>query len=189
MNTNNEISTEEQNILLSLAHHAIVNGVEHDQIMPVDLADFDEHLHATRATFVTLNINKQLRGCIGTLEAYRPLVVDVVHNAYAAAFSDPRFPAVREDEVEQLEIHISILNPSEDVHFTSEEDLISQIRPNIDGLILSEGNLRGTFLPSVWESLKEPEEFLQHLKQKAGLPSDYWSDTIKVKRYTTTCFP
>ncbi|MFC1748950.1 AmmeMemoRadiSam system protein A [Pseudomonadota bacterium] len=189
LNTNSGITIEEQNILLGLAHHAIVNGIQHGQTIPIDLSDFDEELCVPRATFVTLHLNNELRGCIGSLEAYRALVKDVVHNAYAAAFSDPRFPPVREDEVDQLDIHISILNPSEEMHFSSEQDLINQLRPEIDGLIISEGHLRGTFLPSVWESLKEPHAFLQHLKLKAGLPADYWSDSIEVMRYTTTSFP
>ena len=189
LNTPNEYTVEEQNVLLNLAHHAIDHGLQYRQVLAVDPADFEPKLTEQRATFVTLNLNGALRGCIGTLEAHRPLVVDIAHNAFAAAFSDPRFEPVSESEFEALEIHISILNPSETMSFNSEEDLIRQIRPGIDGLILSEGTLRSTFLPAVWESLKEPEAFLQHLKLKAGLPANYWSESLNVRRYTTTSFP
>jgi AmmeMemoRadiSam system protein A len=111
-------------------------------------------------------------------------VEDVADNAYAAAFRDPRFPTLTQDEYPMLQYHISVLNPPEPMTFTSEDDLLKQIRPNIDGLVLSDKGMRGTFLPSVWESLPTAEQFLSHLKQKAGLPADYWSDTVKVERYT-----
>ena len=100
-------------------------------------------------------------------------------------FKDPRFPPLKQSELKELEIHLSILSPSEPINFTSEEDLIAQIRPNIDGLILESGSRRGTFLPSVWQSIPTSEQFLNHLKQKAGLAKNYWSDQIKVYRYTT----
>jgi AmmeMemoRadiSam system protein A len=125
-----------------------------------------------------------LRGCIGTLQAFRPLVEDVAHNAYAAAFHDPRFPRLSAKEYAQLHYHISILSTPEPVKFKDEQDLLAQLRPGIDGLVLEEGLYRGTFLPQVWESLPEPKTFLRHLKQKAGLHPDYWSTTIKVQRYT-----
>jgi AmmeMemoRadiSam system protein A len=112
----------------------------------------------------------------------------VAQNAYAAAFSDPRFPPLREGEFEELDIHISILSPAEAMHFTSEADLLQQLRPGEDGLVMEEGFRRGTFLPSVWEQLPTPELFLRHLKQKAGLPADYWSSTLEVSRYTTHSF-
>ena len=171
-------------ILLQVAKKSILNGLETQQPLQVKPSDYDEELRQIRATFVTLEINKQLRGCIGTLIAQRPLVSDVAYHAYAAAFSDPRFPKLQRSEYPTLDIHISILSPPEPMTYESEEDLIQQLRPGIDGLILSDGFHQGTFLPSVWESLREPRDFLQHLKQKAGLPSDYWSNTIKLERYT-----
>ncbi len=114
--------------------------------------------------------------------------MDIAENSWAAAFSDPRFPPVNKGELERIEIHLSILSKPELIRFSSEENLISQLRPGIDGLILEEGLHRGTFLPSVWESLNEPALFLAHLKQKAGLPTGYWSDNLKVLRYTTESF-
>ena len=169
--------------LLQVAKDSIAYGLEHGKPLPINSKDYAPELQAQRATFVTLEIKHQLRGCIGMLEAVRPLVIDITENAFAAAFRDTRFPPLKATEYEQLEIHISILSPAEPMSFYSEEDLIRQLRPGIDGLIMQEGVHRGTFLPSVWESLADPEEFLQHLKQKSGLASDYWSDSLKVSRY------
>ena len=154
----------------------------------LNLDDYSPDLQQQRATFVTLNINDQLRGCIGTLEAHQPLVIDVAHNARAAAFHDPRFGPLSKPEFDRLQIHISILGIPEPMSFNSEQDLIQQLRPGVDGLILTAAGHRGTFLPSVWESLETPEEFFSHLKLKAGLPSSYWSDDIKIERYTTESF-
>jgi AmmeMemoRadiSam system protein A len=180
----------ERQQLLGLARQAIAYGLAQHVSLRPEHADYSDHLLQHRACFVTLKSipDKQLRGCIGTLEAYRPLVDDVAANAYAAAFQDPRFMPLKSDELEQLRIHISVLSPREAVSFTSEQDLLQQIRPGIDGLVLSEDYHRGTFLPSVWESLSDPQEFLMHLKLKAGLPADYWSDKIRVERYTTESF-
>jgi AmmeMemoRadiSam system protein A len=153
------------------------------------LGTLPEELMELRATFVTLTMGGQLRGCIGMLEACRPLAEDVAANAVAAAFEDPRFPPLTKREFESLEIHISVLSPTEELRFSSEEDALHQIRPGIDGLILQDGFYRGTFLPSVWEELPQKALFWAHLKQKAGLPVDYWSETLRVFRYTTECFP
>jgi len=152
------------------------------------LQDYSPALQQERATFVTLNINSELRGCIGTLEAHEPLVIDVANNARSAAFHDPRFEPLTQAEFERLQIHISILGIPEPMEFNSEQNLIEQLQPGIDGLILSAAGRRGTFLPSVWESLKTSEEFFKHLKLKAGLPPTFWSDDIKVERYTTESF-
>ena len=152
------------------------------------LQDYSAELQQHRATFVTLHIEAELRGCIGTLQAHQPLVFDVSHNARSAAFQDPRFAPLTIQEFPQLDIHISILGLPELMHFSSEQDLINQIRPGVDGLILTAGSHRGTFLPSVWESLSTPQEFWSHLKLKAGLPANYWNDEIKVERYTTESF-
>lgn len=169
--------------LLSVAFDSIRHGLIHNEPLPVDAQVFDEALRAHRATFVTLKLNHELRGCIGMLEACRPLVVDVAHNAYAAAFSDPRFPHLNEHEARRVSIHVSILTPPEPMPVRSEQDLLEKLRPHIDGVILTDGIYRGTFLPSVWESLPDPHDFLQALKRKAGLPAHYWSATLRVERY------
>ncbi len=186
--SSNSYSPEERHTLLETARLSILQGLERGRPLSIDPFRYPEPLREKRATFVTLQIGGRLRGCIGTLEAIRPLIQDVAHNAWAAAFSDPRFPPLSKSEFDSLEIEISILTPPESMVFDSEADLLRQIRPGMDGLILEEDGYRGTFLPSVWKSLPDPHEFLRHLKQKAGLPPNYWSDTLKVYRYTTESF-
>lgn len=182
------LTKPQQKQLLDLAKKSIQHGLSTGKPLAITLADFPSELIETRATFVTLQKNHQLRGCIGMLKARRPLAVDISENAFASAFRDPRFPPVDESELNDLEIHISILSPAEPLSFKSEQDLLEQLQPGIDGLILEEGNRRGTFLPSVWQSLPKPRDFLRQLKQKAGLPPDYWSDRILVSRYRTEEF-
>lgn len=177
------LNKEHQQRLLELAKSSIQHGLQTGRPLKINLADFPSELTEHRATFVTLQKHRQLRGCIGMLEAIRPLAEDVAENAFLAAFKDPRFPPLTDSEFGDLEIHISILKPAEPVSFASEQDLLSQLQPGIDGLILEEGRRRGTFLPSVWEQLPEPELFLRHLKQKAGLAPDYWSENIRIYRY------
>ncbi|MEI7995157.1 MAG: AmmeMemoRadiSam system protein A [Methylococcaceae bacterium] len=179
------LNKEHQQRLLDLAKSSIQHGLQTGSPLKVNLADFPAELTEYRATFVTLHKNHQLRGCIGMLEATRPLAEDIAENAFSAAFRDPRFPPLADDELGELEIHLSILTPAEPVLFTSENDLINRLQPGIDGLILEEGHRRGTFLPSVWEQLPESEQFLRHLKQKAGLPPDHWSENIRIFRYRT----
>ena len=172
-------------ILLSLARESIQHGVVHGTPMELDPQQIPDELAEHRASFVTLEIEDKLRGCIGSLEASRSLAEDVVNNAFAAALKDPRFTPLQESEIDMLDVYISILSPAEPIDFSTEQDLLDQIRPEIDGLILEAAGRRGTFLPSVWQSLPEKKNFLANLKIKAGLPQDYWSDDIKVLRYTT----
>jgi len=182
------LSDDDRQTLLGVARSSVRYGLEHGIALPVSVSDYSPALQAPKACFVTLKINDELRGCIGSLEANRPLVEDVAQNAFAAAFRDPRFTRLQESEYAQLHYHISVLNPPEPVVFSGEADLLQQLRPGVDGLVLQDGRHRGTFLPQVWESLPEPQEFLRHLKHKAGLPADYWSDQIKVLRYTVEEF-
>ena len=180
---------EEEHILLrKVARLSIESGLRDGRPLMPDTARYPRPLREPGASFVTLNRQGQLRGCIGSLEAHRPLVEDVAHNAHAAAFSDPRFPPLRAKELADLEIHISVLSPATPLQFDSEAELVRQLRPGVDGLILEDGYHRGTFLPSVWESLPAPADFLRQLKLKAGLPADYWSDSLRVSRYQTEMF-
>ena len=174
--------------LQKIAFDSIKSGLLHGKALTVDLEKMDEALTTKRATFVTLQKNGELRGCIGMLEPIRPLAEDVAHNAFAAAFSDPRFPPLAEYELDQLDLHISILGTPEAMVFDSEQDLTDQLRPGVDGLIMTEGHRRGTFLPSVWESLTQPQAFVSHLKLKSGLPENYWSDDIQIQRYSVEEF-
>ena len=174
---------------MTLARQAI--GHELIQYVPLTVRseDFAEPLRRPGASFVTLEMEGRLRGCIGTLEARRPLAVDVARNAAAAAFEDPRFGRLSRTEFERVDVHISVLTPATPMTFISQEDLLAQMRPGIDGLILADASHRGTFLPAVWEQLPEPSRFLEHLKLKAGLPPEHWSPTVKVWRYETESFP
>jgi hypothetical protein len=174
--------------LLEIARASIEHGLNHQQPLSVEPANYAAELQAVKASFVTLMLHEDLRGCIGTITAFQPLVSDVAQHAYAAAFEDPRFSPLQLTEFMELSIHISVLTTPQPIHFTSEEDLIKQLQPGIDGLILQEKWHRSTFLPSVWESLPNPHDFLQRLKQKAGLSPHYWSDTLTIQRYTTISF-
>ncbi|HZR03603.1 MAG TPA: AmmeMemoRadiSam system protein B [Burkholderiales bacterium] len=150
---------------------------------PAHLAAFmQEH----GACFVTLTKDRQLRGCIGTLEAVRPLVEDVRTNACAAAFGDPRFPPITLQEFKQIRVEVSLLSSASEMKAQSEADAIGQLRPGIDGVVLRFGVLRSTFLPQVWDQLPQPAQFLAELKRKARLPADFWSSQIQLSRYTVT---
>jgi hypothetical protein len=184
----NLLEPAQRRILLALARESIEHGLREGRPIPVDLSGYPPVLAERRAAFVTLHDRGALRGCIGHLQAIQPLVLDVAENAFAAAFRDPRFPPLTEPELADLAIEISVLSPPEPLTFGSEEELLQMIEPGRDGLILEAGNARGTFLPTVWESLPQPRDFLRHLKQKAGLRPDYWSDDIRISRYRTESF-
>lgn len=174
----------EQKQLLEIARKAISYGIEFGTLWQVNPENYPEHLREDRASFVTLEIDGELRGCIGNLQPVHPLVVDIANNAYAAAFGDPRFPPVSRRESEKLIIKISVLNPAEVLYFDSETHLIEQLQPGIDGLTLTAGDRSATFLPSVWDSITDPAAFVQALKMKAGMPEDYWSKMMNARRYT-----
>ncbi len=159
------------------------NAIANDLGEPLQREPDHPALHAPGATFVTLTQHGELRGCIGSLEAWRPLDEDVRANAVAAAFRDPRFMPLAAGELERTRVEVSLLTPATPMNFSSEEDAIAQMRPGIDGMILEYGMHRGTFLPQVWETLPAPRLFMAHLKQKAGLPSDFWSPDVKLSRY------
>jgi AmmeMemoRadiSam system protein A len=135
------------------------------------------------ATFVTLTQEGHLRGCIGSLEARRPLDADVRANARAAAFADPRFSPLRPAELPHTRVEVSLLSPAAPIEFRDEDDAVSQLRPGLDGVILEWNGRRGTFLPQVWDNLHEPQLFLNLLKQKAGLPAEFWAPDVKLYRY------
>ena len=174
--------------LLDVARRSIEHGLEWGRPLVVTPSEYHRDLKEVRASFVTLQIRGQLRGCIGHLEAVQPLIVDVAENAFAAAFRDPRFSPLTDVEWPEVEIHLSLLTRPEPMRFTDEADLIRQLRPGEDGLILQDGPNRGTFLPSVWETLPDPNQFLVHLKYKAGLAANHWSPGVEVYRYTAESF-
>jgi AmmeMemoRadiSam system protein A len=174
----------QQQQMLSTARESILHGLHYGSRRLPDHESIDPSLLKTAASFVTLKIDGQLRGCIGSLSATEALIDDIAYNAHSAAFKDARFTPLPETEIHKLIIHIAVLSRCEPIDFHSEDNLLQQLRPSIDGLVLSDGHHRATFLPSVWEQLEKPKEFLGQLKLKAGLSKDYWSHTIAIERYT-----
>ena len=166
--------------LLAIARNSIAAAL--GVAAPTQLPD-EAWLQPARASFVTLTQEGRLRGCIGSLEAHRPLGADVSHNACAAALSDPRFAPLAADELARTRIEVSLLSTPKQLAFADHADLIAQLQPGEDGLILECAGARGTFLPQVWESLPDPEQFIAELKRKAGLPSDVSTAKCRIQRY------
>lgn len=166
--------------LLTLARNAIAARFGQPAVpVATELPELQEK----GATFVTLTQHGDLRGCIGSLEAWRPLLEDVQENARNAAFRDPRFEPLSADELPVTRVEVSLLTPAEPLIFAGEADALAQLRPNVDGVIFTAGHHRSTFLPQVWEQLPEPAEFMARLKQKAGLPATYWGPDVRLQRY------
>lgn len=174
--------------LLKAARQTLTSRVTNGKPPEVNVDSFAPPLRGHGAAFVTLQKDGHLRGCIGSLTAHQPLISDVVENTVKSAFDDPRFPPVSEDELDRISIKIAVLSPSAPLKFEDEAALLAQLEPGRDGLILSDGARRGVFLPMVWDSLPDPEAFLAALKQKAGLPRNYWSDTLQVRRFCAEGF-
>lgn len=174
--------------LLAVAGQAIRVGLRRTALR-VRIDAYPAALQQRRATFVTLYLDGQLRGCMGNLDAECALIESVARNAHIAAFDDPRFPPLAQSEFDRLAIELSILSAPESIHFSSEAELLAQLRPHQDGLVLEEHRSRATFLPAVWKQIEEPAEFLRHLKCKAGLPAEYWSSTLAIKRYVVESIP
>ena len=174
--------------LRSLARASIEHGLEKDRPLEVVLQEWPAAAREKRSSFVTLELEGRLRGCIGALEPTRPLAQDVSINAFAAAFRDPRFSPLTTFDYPGIELHVSVLSAIEPLEVRSEAELLRQLRPGVDGLILEEGERRGTFLPAVWRSLPQPVDFVDQLRAKAGLPPGYWSDELCAFRYTTEEF-
>ena len=174
--------------LLRLARASIEHGLAHGESLPVDCDGLPAPLSDPAATFTTLRKHGELRGCCGGLEAQRPLASDVAHSAFQAAFRDPRFDPVRERDLDVIRLEVSVLSPLRALSVRDEAELIGQLTPGVDGLVLVEGIRRATFLPKVWEMLPEPEQFVAALKAKCGLPASYWSAKLEFHTYrTTTC--
>ena len=182
------LDLESRRHLLGIAARSIRHGLEHGKACDVDLGSLPPAFGERRASFVTLESDGRLRGCIGSLEATRSLAADVAHNAHGAAFADPRFPPVREEEIEGLRIKVSVLSPAGPMQAESQADLVSRLRPGVDGLILQDGDKRATYLPSVWKGLGESERFVRELARKAGWDAGHWSETVRAWRYTTEEF-
>jgi AmmeMemoRadiSam system protein A len=176
----NQAITDRGEVLLSLARAAIASRFG----LWFSIDDEAEFLAEPAASFVSLKLDGQLRGCIGTLQAHRALGEDVRANAQAAAFQDPRFQPLSAGEFSGTRIEVSVLSALSAIAFESEAQAISALRPQEDGVVLAWRDKRATFLPQVWESLPEPGAFLHELKRKAGLPAEFWSGELRLYRYT-----
>ena len=166
--------------LLSIARTAISTALG----CPLTASEEGHWLRQPGACFVTLTQHQQLRGCIGSLEARRPLLADVKSNAVAAALHDPRFVPLTLAELDITDLEVSVLSATQPLQFSSEADALSQLRPGVDGVIFEFGHYRSTFLPQVWEQLPSPSVFMAHLKRKAGLAPDFWDKRVQLQRYT-----
>ena len=173
-------------VMLDLCRKSILHGLETGAPLHVSPGEVAPALTAPGACFVTLKKSGQLRGCIGSIIAHTDLATDLCENAFKAAFRDPRFAGLTQDEInDDLELSISVLSPPHPFPFRSQDDLIARLTPFEDGIILSDDNRRGLFLPQVWDQLPDPGDFVAHLKRKAGLPMDYWSNTMQAQRFIT----
>ncbi len=179
-------TAEEEQLLLNICHASIKEGLINKRSLKIRPIDYGKNLRRKGACFVTLKKKEALRGCIGSIRPLKPLIVDAANNAFSAAFRDSRFSRLTEEEYEECSLSLSVLSQPECMKFDSEEDLIRQLRPGVDGLILTEGDCCGVFLPLVWEKLPTAKLFFAHLKSKAGLSSHYWSNTLQVERYTAS---
>jgi uncharacterized protein len=175
--------------LLAIAARAVRHGIVHGRPIALDLDACAEALRQKRATFVTLEYNGALQGCIGGIEPREAIALAVARHAHGAAFHDPRFDAVCADHWPGLTAEISILTPREPLHVGSEEEALAALRPGIDGLVFCAGMHRSVFLPKVWGELPEPARFLSFLKRKAGLEEDYWSAEVTLERFGCVVIP
>ncbi len=182
------LSPEDRRYLLDIARESIAHGLSHGCALRPDATQAPEALRAPGASFVTLKRRAELRGCIGSLDPQRPLIEDIAHNAWAAAFRDPRFPPLIAPERVGLSIAISVLGLPEPLPCKTRDELLARLRPGTDGLIVIDGRHRATYLPIVWEQLPDSERFVASLFEKAGLAPNHWSETLRFARYTTESF-
>ena len=164
-------------VILGELNRTNYGNLTHLHLPPV----FEERI----ACFVTLEKDDQLRGCIGSILAHRTLKEDLIANAKAAAFRDPRFRPLERSEFEKLSIAVSLLSQPESISFASEKDLLEQIEPFKDGLIIKDDVYQAVYLPSVWEQLPDKKDFLSSLKVKAGLSADYFSNTFEAFKFNS----
>ena len=175
--------------LLDAARASLAFGADNGRAMRAKLgAGLSPALTAMRASFVTVRIGGRLRGCWGSVRAQQPLLLDVVANAYKAGFEDPRFGPMTKEGVAAAQLGVSVLSTPRPIRCADEADLLRRLRPDRDGLILQEGERRGLFLPSVWEHVPKPAQFVRQLKRKAGLAPDHWSDRMRAYRFTAESF-
>lgn len=184
MNPSNDTDPQVGSTLLAIARSSLREAAG---LSPSSWQKMDR-LMGDGACFVTLRSAGNLRGCIGSVRPYRPLAEDVASNTRSAALLDPRFLPVKAEELDDIEIEVSLMSPMDRLAVESEDELLDVLRPGVDGLVMEYGASRGTFLPAVWREIIDPREFVTKLKIKAGLPADFWSPDIVLWRYTTTSY-
>ena len=170
--------------LLTAARKSLEMAVNNKKYHP-SRSEYDDHLFDRGAAFVTLTKHGELRGCIGSLYPRQAVVADVTANAYNAALHDERFSALTADELQDIQISVSLLTGYEKISYQDEQDLLSQLQPGIDGLVIRDGDRQGLFLPSVWKQIPNRKDFLNNLKLKAGMSPSFWSNDINVYRFRT----
>jgi AmmeMemoRadiSam system protein B/AmmeMemoRadiSam system protein A len=183
-----DYSLSNRQTMLQVARDAIMQALIGNKEIKLQLNLFPTELLEKKGSFVTININDRLRGCIGSLSPQRPLILDIIHNAQAAAFRDPRFKPLTVEEFKQIDIHISVLTEARQMNVNSRAELIAQLQPGEDGIILKEKGKSATYLPSVWEKLPQAETFISELRRKAGLDPNGWDESTEVLRYHTIEF-
>ena len=188
MSTDTALSNAHGRLLLQVARAAISNTLGQSMVLPDPDLQKADVLHAPGASFVTLIQQGELRGCIGSLQAHRPLLADIQANAIAAALHDPRFAPLTLLELDVTTVEVSVLSATQPLPFTSEAHALAQLRPGVDGVVFEFGRYRSTFLPQVWEQLPDAAEFMAHLKHKAGLAPNFWAAEVRLQRYTVSKF-
>lgn len=174
-------TTERGRLLLRLARESLAEALGFGSASGA----YDEPwLREPGASFVTLRRLGSLRGCVGSIRAYRPLLEDVWRNARASAFHDTRFPPVEPWELAGISVEVSLLSTPEPLPCSCEEEALQRMRPGVDGIIFEYREYRSTFLPQVWEQLPDPREFLDQLRRKAGLRRGFWAPEVQIQRYT-----
>ena len=169
--------------VVDICRKSILSGLQLGQF---NIRNYDRVFDEFGASFVTLELDGILRGCIGSIIPHKPLLKDLLHNAHAAAFSDPRFPTLTLNEYNKIAIKVSLLSKPERIEFETEEELLDVLKPGIHGLIIRDGNYQSVFLPDVWEQLPDKQVFIEQLKLKAGLPKNYFSENLEAFKFTTT---
>lgn len=177
-----QLTDGEKKILLRLAREAMECGVRGKKLLPMDKNSLTQNLLEHGASFVTLMINNNLRGCVGALEAHQPLADDVREHALAAALEDPRFRPVEESELSRIKLEISRLTAPRLLEYSSSEELLAKLRPHVDGVVLRDDYRRATFLPQVWEKIPNPVNFLDQLCTKMGTKPNLWRE-LKLQVY------
>ncbi len=183
-----DFSESEQGRLLGIARQSIESGLAGGSALEMNRDNLADSLSIPVGVFVTLTLSGTLRGCMGSPESSDPLAFSVASCAFNAAFHDPRFPRLDAGEIELTRIEISVLSKLEPLVVNDRADLLNQLRPGEDGLLLADGKYRSIFLPRMWDMFSDPEEFLSRLLCKAGLAGDHWSETIHFKRYQALSF-